>query len=122
MSRTAKYVSQIISVSYVASLGYSMVVPAIHPLSAATSCVVDAEVRSSSIHLICLRIARIDLWLKFVHTDRSFLFLIGVAVSQILVVPNVVVVVAFYISSIFLEFCYLPACWLLHPRMHLQLL
>ena len=99
-----------------------MIVAAINPFCAAAPREVNTEVGASSVHLVRLRIARIDLGLQFVHTDRSFLFLVGVAVSQVLIVPNIVVIVAFDICSIFLQFCYLPAGRFLHPLVHLQLL
>lgn len=99
-----------------------MIVAAINPLRAAASREVNTEISASSIHLVRLGIARIDLRLQFVHTDRSFLFLVGVAVSQVLIVPNIVVIVAFDICSIFLQFCYLSAGRFLHPLVHLQLL
>ena len=99
-------------------LRYSMVIFAIDAFSARASCEIHAEVSAVLLlKVICFCISSVDLRLQLREGRSSLDF--DVAISQVLVVPDVVVVVAFFVGGVFLALIDLLASWALHPLMDL---
>ena len=96
----------------------SMVIFAIDAFSARASCEIHAEVSAVLLlKVICFCISSVDLRLQLREGRSSLDF--DVAISQVLVVPDVVVVVAFFVGGVFLALIDLLASWALHPLMDL---
>jgi hypothetical protein len=90
-------------------------------LCASTSRKVDAEIGTSLLlQLISFGIPRIYFWLTFEKRRSSFYA--GISVRQVLVIPDVVVVVAFNVGGVLFRLFYLPAGGSLHPAGHLLIL
>lgn len=91
-----------------------MVKPAIGSLATAASRKVDAKVCAFPVELVRFGKARVDFRLESVKTDGSLFVFARISVRQVLVVPNVVVVVALHIGCVFAQLVDLPACGSLH--------
>lgn len=119
MPRAAKNVPQVVlPCQQVVLGGHSVVELAVGALAAAASSEIDAEVSGSfAFQFVSLSEAGVDCRLQLVETDSSFLILVGIAVGQVLVVPNVVVVVALYVGCFLLQLSDLTASRPLHPLM-----
>jgi hypothetical protein len=95
-----------------------MVEPAIDSLRTSTSCKVDTEVsRTFLLKLICFSVASVYLRVAF-EERRRFLHLL-VSVSQVLVIPDVVVIVTFNVGCLLLRFFDLPPSWVFKQFIYL---
>ena len=122
VSRSAEDISEVIFLSLVNVflLRNSMVIFAIDTFSARASCEIHAEVSAVLLlKVICFCISSVDLWLQLRERRSSFDF--DIAISQVLVVPNVVVIISFFICGVLFAFVYLFSRWSLHPFMNLEI-
>lgn len=120
MSCPAKYISQIVFFRKfdIFFLRNSVVKSAIHTFCASPSRKIDAEISTSALlQLISFCISCVDFWLTLMQRRSSLNPCIPV--SEVFVIPYVVVVVPFNVWSILFAFFYLSACGLLHPACHL---
>ena len=118
--RSAEDISKVVFLSLVNVflLRYSMVIFAIDAFSARASCEIHTEVSAVLLlKVICFCISGVDLGLQLREGRSSLDF--DVAISQVLVVPDVVVVVALFVGGVFLALIDLLASWSLHPLMDL---
>ena len=91
-----------------------MVKSAVHSFSAAASGKVNTEICGSFLFkLISLRASSINL--RFASIKRRSFFNSLVSISQILVIPDIVIVIAFNVSSFFLGFLDLSSGRSVHP-------
>ena len=120
VSRSAEDISEVVFLSLVNVflLRDPMVIFAIDAFGTRASCEVHAEVSAVLLlKVICFCISSVDLWLQLRERRSSFDF--DIAVSQVLIVPDVVVVIAFFVGGVFLALVDLLASWSLHPLMDL---
>ena len=120
VSGSAEDISEVVFLSLVNVflLRDPMVIFAVDALSARASCEIHAEVSAVLLlKVICFCISSVDLGLQLREGRSSFDF--DIAISQVFVVPDVVVVVAFFIGGVLLAFIDLLASWSLHPLMDL---
>lgn len=103
------------------SLRHAMIVPAIDTFSAGTSREVHAEVGGVAfLEVVSFCEACVDFSVQFskrwgsIHVDTP--------ICQVLVIPDVVVVIALFIRCFFLSFFRLTTGWSLHPLVHLEVL
>lgn len=122
VSSPSKYISQIVlSGQQVVLCRHSMVKLTICTFAATASCKVYTKVCGTfALHFVCLCKSSINLWLQLVKRDSSFLILVSISISQILIIPNIIVIVAFNIRCLFLKFSNLSPSRPLHPFMHKQ--
>ena len=111
MSSPAENILEIVTLPLtVIVVGDSVVVPAISALRAAASREVNAEPAiflCLGVPCVLFRVALVEAW----HA-----FLLHLPISQVLVIPDIVIIVTFYICSIFLtRVSHLPSSWLLEP-------
>ena len=100
-------------------LWHSMVIFAVDAFSACASCEIHAEVSAVLLlKVVSFCISGVDFWLELRERGGSFDF--DIAISQVLVVPNIVIVVAFFVRGIFLALIDLLASCSLHPFMSLK--
>jgi len=114
-------ISQVVLISLVQVLllRRSMVEAAIGPFRASSSSEVNTEVgRPFLLELVSLGKASVDLWVAFVQRGRPLHHL--VAVCQVLIIPNVVVVVPLNVSCVLLRLLHLSSGWPLHEVPHLK--
>ena len=98
-----------------------MVVFATDTFSAGASCEIHAEVGAVFLlEMVSFCKSSVDFWLQPREGRSSFDF--DIAISQVLVVPNVVIVVSFFVSGVFLALIDLLAGCSLHPLMDLEVL
>ena len=123
MASPSKHVFQVVFLSFlkVFSLRDTMIIATVDTLSARTSRKVDAKVGGVPLlKVISLGEACVYLWMQLGQRRRSVD--VHSAIRQILVVPNVVVVVALFVGCLLLSFFSLSPGGSLHPLVNLQVL
>lgn len=94
---------------------------AVDAFCACTSCEIDTEVGGAFLFkLVCLSVSCVDLRIALVE-GGSFLNL-DIPVGQVLVIPDVVVIVPLNVSRVLLGLLDLPAGRPLHPLVRLEVL
>lgn len=91
---------------------------AINTFGTCSSCKIYTKPRRPFlIKFVCFCISCIYFRITFIKWWSSFYLLISIC--QVLIIPNIVVIVAFYIGCVFLWFLDLPSCSSLHPFLDL---
>jgi hypothetical protein len=117
--RSPKDVPQVILCLQVFCLRYPVVEPTVGPLRAGAPCEISTEISGAFLLIVvCLREARVDEGLA--AGERGSLLDVVGPVCQVLVVPNVVIIVTFNISCIFFHILNLTSSWPLHEPLDLK--
>ena len=96
----------------------SVIILAIHAFCARTSCIINTEICwTLFLKVICFCESSIDF--RFYFSQRWSSLNFDVSVSQVFIVPNVIVIVSFFVSCIFLTLCHLFSSRSLHPFVYL---
>ena len=121
MSCSAKDISQIVFTGFVDvfCLWNSVIILAVDTFRASTSCKVNTEVSwTFFLKVICFCESSVYLWLYF--GEWWCTLNLNVSVSQVFIIPDIVIVVTLLVCSISLALVYLFSGSPLHPLVYLQ--
>lgn len=98
-----------------------MVVPTISAFTATTSGEIYTKVSGGfTLHFVCLCKTCVYFRYKLIKGQGPFIIFVCVSIGEILIVPNVVIVVAFNVSCLLFQFRDLTTSRSLHPFMNLK--
>ena len=122
MPCSTEYISEIIFTRLinVFCLRDSVIILAIHTFCACTSCIINTKISwTLFLKVICFCESSINFRFNFSERRSSLNF--DVSISQVFIVPNVIVIVSFFVSCISLTLCHLFSSRPLHPFVYLQI-
>jgi hypothetical protein len=123
MATSTEDIAQVVSfcARYVLKLRHSVIEAAADSFSAATSCKVHAKGPLTFLFkAVCFREASVNF--RFASVEGHYPHLPSLFILQELVVPNVVVAIAFFVCAFLLGLIGLLASWPLHPFVDFQVL
>jgi len=95
-----------------------MIKSAVHTFSASTSSEVNAKVsRSFFFEFISFGKSSINFWITLIKSRCPFYLCISI--GKVLIIPNVIIVVSFYICRLLFRLFDLSSSWPLHPLLYL---